>query len=469
VEWQQGLWECGKVEPLFGETFPSGGGNPRFLRISTGAPFPLGHVSFYPQILLKNLNNNPLRLIGIAMKLLLLNRWYHPETYGGTETTLRGLAQSLIREGAEITVFCETRKMQTGWDAIDNARVYRHPGPPTIDWAWQLRSSVMYLNIIKWLRHLRPFLDGLPIIARTPWYAAAARHVFPETWITYWAPGSRPWFGLFQGKTEVTLKELIWNRVDVFQANVVRRFALRKSNLVVTESQHVREDLINRLKVNPAKIATRRDGIDLIEYNLRPKDKMLMEEFGIPNTGFVVLFVGRLEPMKNIDYLCHAFSGMRHKSAFLVLLGDGSERGHLEALCRDLEIQTRTVFAGWRSDVSRFYSLADVFVLPSRYEPYGMVFPEALASGLPGIGLRPSKDIFVATAEHISHGENGYMVDAGDTHDLSRRLDLLAEEPATRERMSHAARKIAAERYDWQHTAHLFLRDIPNFSLITSS
>jgi hypothetical protein len=41
---QQGLWECGKVEPLFGETFPSGGGNPRFLRISTDAAFPSGQT-----------------------------------------------------------------------------------------------------------------------------------------------------------------------------------------------------------------------------------------------------------------------------------------------------------------------------------------------------------------------------------------------------------------------------------------
>jgi glycosyltransferase involved in cell wall biosynthesis len=130
------------------------------------------------------------------------------------------------------------------------------------------------------------------------------------------------------------------------------------------------------------------------------------------------LYVGRLDPEKGLDVLLRAFDRVRGE---LVVVGGGSEEAALRA-----QASQRVRFVGQldRDEVVRYYTAADVFVLPSRSEPWGMVLNEAAAAGLPlvateGVG---------AAYDLIENGVNGFRVPVDDEHALAAALARLAED-----------------------------------------
>ena len=193
------------------------------------------------------------------------------------------------------------------------------------------------------------------------------------------------------------------------------------------------------------------------ETELRPA---LREELGIPANVPVILSAARFAPMKNLAFLVRALASMEARAARLVLLGDGPELANLQKLAAVERVAERVHFPGFRTDVERFHSLAWAFVLPSTYEPYGNAYTEALASGLPTVGLRPSASVLVPTDEHLVDGVNGYLVEPGDVRGLAGKLDRIVADTGLRECLSRNARALAVERYDWRKTAKLFLEEL---------
>jgi glycosyltransferase involved in cell wall biosynthesis len=146
------------------------------------------------------------------------------------------------------------------------------------------------------------------------------------------------------------------------------------------------------------------------------------------------LYVGRLEPEKGLDVLLRAF---RDVPGRLVLVGNGSEEAALRA-----DADRRVEFAGAlpHDGVARAYAEADVFVLPSRSEPWGMVLNEAAAAGLP---LVATEEVGAAH-DLVEDGENGFRVPAGDGEALARALRRLAEDEPFRLRASRRSEELAA-------------------------
>jgi glycosyltransferase involved in cell wall biosynthesis len=108
--------------------------------------------------------------------------------------------------------------------------------------------------------------------------------------------------------------------------------------------------------------------------------RQLRAELGAGDDDFLIGGVGRLVPRKGFDLLLKAFAQARLPRARLVIVGDGSERASLQRLAVD-----GVHFGGFRRDVKDLYQAFDLFVCPSRYEPFGRVIAEALDSGVPVI------------------------------------------------------------------------------------
>jgi glycosyltransferase involved in cell wall biosynthesis len=104
-----------------------------------------------------------------------------------------------------------------------------------------------------------------------------------------------------------------------------------------------------------------------------------------------------------------------------------------------------------REDVAAMYRDADVFVLPSIREPYGTVYGEAMAAGLPVVGWRAGNLSYLA-----GHGREGLLLDPGDVAGLAAALTRLAQDARLRERLGAAARRRAETFPTWQQTAELF-------------
>ena len=137
----------------------------------------------------------------------------------------------------------------------------------------------------------------------------------------------------------------------------------------------------------------------------------------IKNEKFIFFSLAFLEGEKGFDTLIKSFAKkFKDKEAVLYIGGDGSQRSWLEALTVENGVKDQIIFLGAlsRDDVSKWMNKCDCFVLPSRYETFGVVYIEALASGRPVIGA------LNGGAEDIINNLNGYLIPIDD-------IDILAE------------------------------------------
>lgn len=169
------------------------------------------------------------------------------------------------------------------------------------------------------------------------------------------------------------------------------------------------------------------------------------------------LCVGNWLERKGIHSLLEAFSRLPPEAATLHLVGDslpGSDYAHQqrERLARP-DLAGRVIVHGplSKEQVAAFYQAADAFVLPSMKEPYGTVYGEAMAYGLPVVGWRAGNLPYLA-----EHELEGLILEPGDLDGLSNALLRLANDGALRQRLGAAARQKALQRPTWDETAALF-------------
>ncbi|MBB5066507.1 glycosyltransferase family 4 protein [Granulicella mallensis] len=181
-------------------------------------------------------------------------------------------------------------------------------------------------------------------------------------------------------------------------------------------------------------------------------EEQLRLELGIETGHPVILFASKLQQRKHCDHLVEAYAALLrdHDSSgykpYLVIVGDGEERANLEARCRDLGL-TNVRFAGFQNQsvLPRYFHLADVFVLPSRHEPWGLIVNEAMAAGCPVI---VSSDVG-SGPDLVTNGVEGYSYPVGDILALTSALSRVLASPETAAAMGEAAqRRIAGWSFE---------------------
>jgi glycosyltransferase involved in cell wall biosynthesis len=171
---------------------------------------------------------------------------------------------------------------------------------------------------------------------------------------------------------------------------------------------------------------------------LLPQRAETRRRHGIAPDAQVVLFVGKLKPTKRPDDLLAAFATMsaRNPSAVLAFVGDGEMRAQLTAIAAQLGLRNVAWF-GFRNQeqLPEFYSLADVFCIPSAFEPWGLVVNEAMCFNLPIV----ASNQVGATGDLVQDSVNGFVFPAGDRDALADALDYLLTRRAIRQRFGAAS------------------------------
>lgn len=163
--------------------------------------------------------------------------------------------------------------------------------------------------------------------------------------------------------------------------------------------------------------------------------------------SFTLVTVARLEPLKGIDTLIRAAARVRSCPVLLVIgdstgfSGGATYAEGLRTLAQDLDVDVR--FLGSRTDVAEILRAADLFVFASRWEAFGLVLAEASASGLPVVSSNTG-----GCPEVIVDGVTGVLVAPDDVAGFAAQFDLLANNPALRERLGKAGRQQALARFD---------------------
>lgn len=221
------------------------------------------------------------------------------------------------------------------------------------------------------------------------------------------------------------------------------------------------------LRADRRKIEVVPPGVDLETFHPVPME-IAKAAIGIPPEDTNLLFVGRIEPLKGIDTLFRAMKLIRDRGAMpphlcLSIIGgdpshdaaqDNAEMERLKALRRELGIDDVVAFLGKRDQdaLHDYYTSAQVVIMPSHYESFGMVALEAMACGTPVIASEVGGLAFL-----VRDGETGFHVPDRDPEALADKLQLIINTPALRAKLGRQAAEYA-KQYAWPIIAEKIMK-----------
>jgi len=368
-----------------------------------------------------------------------------PET-GGMNVYVRQLSRELGQRGFLVDVFTRRQDASTP-DVVEdgeNVRVVQlEAGPPRPVEKGRLR------------RYLDQFEENLVR------FASAEGSTYDLLHSHYWLSGwvalrlqerwGLPHVAMFHTLGEVKNRARVTEHEAPLRIRVERRLAA-EADRIVCASQHEKHLLARLYDADPDRVAVVPCGVDLDLF--RPQDKKAARRALGYSDERIILFVGRIEPLKGIDILINAVAQLGDESDFHVLIVGGDNRSrrqvsHLQELASDLGIGERVCFLGAvdHEQLPLYYNAADVCVVPSYYESFGLVALEAMACGTPVVASRVG-----GLTGTVRDGETGYLISWRCPEPFAERLELLLGNETLRHRFGESARE-TVERYRWTNVA----------------
>jgi glycosyltransferase involved in cell wall biosynthesis len=251
------------------------------------------------------------------------------------------------------------------------------------------------------------------------------------------------WAG-FVTKTVANTK-LVWSRRDLgilrtSKHHIAYRLMANAPDAVFAVSEQVRKHCIEVDRVNPARVVTIYNGLNLSDWNatLRP----------IKAPGeILVTTVGNIRRVKGHDIFIKAAASIvsRFPKVSFSIAGDVLEPDYfaeLQALIQDLNLSDHFHFAGGVTDLHKHLSTADIFVLPSRSEGFSNAIVEAMAASLPVVATEVG-----GNAEAVKNGVSGFLVPPEDPAALSAAIIRLLSDPVQSKLMGMAGKALVAEQF----------------------
>jgi len=238
------------------------------------------------------------------------------------------------------------------------------------------------------------------------------------------------WIAFHHGFTSVDLKDAFYNHLS--------RWSLQEAPHIVTVCRAFAVEL-GRLGISPSRISVLHNSVEPFPPRPAGESAALRERLGIPPGGKTLLVIGRLSSEKGHADLMEALALLSPAAARagtrLVIVGNGVERGYLERRAGELGLSGRILFTGQQENVSPFYGIADLFVLPSHSEGSPNVLLEAMAAGLPIVTTAAG-----GAVELVDDEESALVVPPRSPQALSRAMDRLLADEDLAARLGSAAR-----------------------------
>lgn len=220
----------------------------------------------------------------------------------------------------------------------------------------------------------------------------------------------------------------------------VTRFSINVSDAVTTVSEFLKEETVREFKVERP-IEVIHNFVDGDEF--RPNPECGVREHLAPNGEPIIVHVSNFRKVKNLPVVLQVFYEVRqHRPVKLVLIGDGPEREVIERMAVDMGVQDDVRFMGDQEYVSRILPAADVFLLPSEHESFGLAALEAMSCAVPVVGSRIG-----GLPEVIVDGETGYLCSPHDVECMTALVMGLLDEPDRRKEIGMKARQRALDLF----------------------
>lgn len=347
------------------------------------------------------------------MKLAIVRQKYTP--FGGAERFVERALASLVAQGADVSIIA--RQWPAGLSLKGRRVDPFYLGRTWRDWS---------------------FARGVQkIITRGDYDLVQSHERIPGCHIYRAGDGVHAtWLALRAAARDSTLSEKLspWHRYTL----TAEAAMFRHPNLaaVICNSRMVRDDITQRFGVADAKLHVIYNGVDLENFHPRLRDEhrtALRTKVGAGDTAPVALFVGSGYERKGLPTLLAAFARLPQDKSELWVVGYDKQQAAMQQQAAQLGIADRVRFFGAQKDVRPFYGAADLFVLPTLYDPFPNAALEALACGLPVVTTTSC-----GAAELITEA-NGAVVAANDVAALADAINALCL-PGCADAMREAAR-----------------------------
>lgn len=344
-----------------------------------------------------------------------------PESNSGGEVYDREVIRSLCDQGIKTIVILPKNKH---YIPHKNLKVYYLPIP----FVWP--PCLFNLFILPWLHGLYKKYKFNILRVHSPYFVGLGALFFKM---------------LYPKISLVTTYHHLEEKNPLF--DLINKLFIHKWDYIICVSKFTREEIVERYKVDKNKTAVVYNGIGL---KFRPKRKRedLVFKYKLKNKK-TLLFLGELKPRKNISFLLKALNDIKVSNIKLVICGSGRLEGKLKNMSKRLNLQNDVIFTGFipEEDKVDYYSLADIFLFPSKLEGFGMPVIEAAACGIPAIVSDTA-----SLAELVVDGKTGYLAKLNDLNDWKEKIEGLLENDNLRKKMGKEAEKFS-KSFSWDKTA----------------
>lgn len=229
------------------------------------------------------------------------------------------------------------------------------------------------------------------------------------------------------------------------------RYIYHHSDAIVVYGEHVKEYLVGEgVPAERIFVALHAVNNDFYSQPIPETEKSALHaHLNISQDKKIILYLGRLEESKGVQYLVEAFAQLNYPDAVLVIAGDGGLIQEIKELVKKLKIWDKVRFVGYVPIESAplYYSLAWVYVLPSisastGKEPWGLVVNEAMNQGVPVIA---TDSVGAAAGGLVQDGRNGFIIPERNSQAIMKALVLLLDDRELRQRLSENAKRVVAE------------------------
>jgi D-inositol-3-phosphate glycosyltransferase len=375
---------------------------------------------------------------------------------GGMNVYVRELSRELGKLGHRVDVFTRFQDEQTAQvESIgENARVVHLEVGPRASYD----KNRLPLHVDEFVEGIEEFAraEGIKydVIHSHYWVSGLVARQLQERWDV-------PFVQMFHtlGELKNSVAKAVGD-MEVAARVVGEGSVMRWADRLVAATPLEREHMVCLYGAEPGKVRVIPAGVDTNLFY--PRDREAVRSLlGLPGDDTpILLFVGRIERLKGIDTLLESVAVVSRycsgRDLKVLIVGGGgqtedenAELRRVVELHRDLNLEDQVEFVGSKPQemLPLYYSAADVTIMPSHYESFGLVAVESMASGTPVIASNVGGLSFT-----VVDGETGFLVEQENHFQLAERVHTLLKNPELRERMGEQA-NVHAQQYSWENIA----------------
>jgi len=375
------------------------------------------------------------------MNICMLTWEYPPRIVGGIARHCFGLARALTRIGHSVYVVTLDFPGAPQYEESDGVKIYR------------ILIELGHPNFIVWTLLFNHFMEKrVAMLSRNVKFDVIHAH----DWLV--APVSisskhylkAPLISTIHS-TEVGRSHGLHNP-DSYLIDGIEWWLTYESKRVIVTSSSMKNEVEGHFRLPSWKIDVIPNAIDASKYEITIDRALVKRRFGIDPSERIILFVGRLVPQKGVEYLIMAAPKIlsEHPEARVVIVGDGWSKDQLWNLAVSTGCQHKITFLGFLSDqdLIELTLSSDVLVVPSIYEPFGIVALEGMAAGVPVVASNTG-----GLAEIIEHDKTGFLAYKESPDSIAWGVNKILSDPGYASWLVQNAKRKIREVYSWNAVA----------------